>query len=151
MDDLPKERSREEDPAPAYLSCLNEETMSLAWGEEKTPEYRRRVVSAAIIFSRQLEERMSESPPDTDEISLQRFLMALMNSAIQEFAQSEDMDEAVAAEFLGNVETRDHVLEFNEVLDEYHDAPDGTLDELLRKTIGNRRNKAIWAQHWSSG
>ncbi len=144
-------RRNEEYPASGYLSELDEETMRRAWGDGKSPEYRRRVVSAAIIFGRQLEERMSEHPPAPDEAGMQRFLMALMNSAISEFAKNEGVDEEAAAGFLGDVETRDYVLEFNEVLDEYHDTPDRTLDGLLREAVENRREKAIWAQHWSSG
>lgn len=151
MDDLPRKRTDREGPATGYLSKLAEDTMGQAWGAEKSYEYRRRVVSAAIIFGRQLEERMLEHPPNSDEAGIQRFLMALMNSAISEFAQSESVDEAAATEFLGDVETRDYVLEFNEVLDEYHEGPSGTLDELLREAVENRRDKAIWAQHWSSG
>jgi hypothetical protein len=151
MDDLPRKRIAGEETATGYLSKLDEDTMGRAWGAEKSYEYRRRVVSAAIIFGRQLEERMLSHPPGPDEDGIQRFLMALMNSAISEFAQHESIDEEAATEFLGDVETRDYVLEFNEVLDEYHDAPAGTLDELLREAVENRRDKAIWAQHWSSG
>ena len=151
MDDLPRKRTAGEETATGYLSKLDEGTMVRAWGAEKSYEYRHRVVSAAIIFGRQLEERMLSHPPNPDEDGIQRFLMALMNSAISEFAQSESVDEEAATEFLGDVETRDYVLEFNEVLDEYHDAPDRPLDELLREAVENRRDKAIWAQHWSSG
>lgn len=124
--------------------------MRRAWGE-RSPEYRRRIVSAAVIFGRQLEKRMSEHPPGPDEAAVRRFLMALMNAAITEFAHSEGLGEEAAAEFLGDVANRDYVLEFNEVLDEYHAGPDRPLDELLRQAIENRREKAIWARHWSSG
>ena len=151
--DNPGERTNDKDSgsASAYLSELGEDTLRRAWGEDKTFEYRRRVTSAAIIFGRQLDARMSEDPPKMDETGLQRFLMALMNSAISEFARSEGLDEGAAAEFLGDVETRDYVLEFNEVLEEYHGGPDLALDDLLRVAIENRQEKAIWADHWSSG
>ncbi len=151
MEDPARKRTDGEEPATGYLARLDEGTMILAWGDNKSPEYRGRVVSAATIFGRQLEERMSEHPPAPDEAGMQRFLMALMNSAISEFARSEGLSEEAAAEFLGDVETRDYVLEFNEVLDEYHSAPDRTLDGLLREAVENRREKAIWAQHWKSG
>lgn len=151
MDEHPIERSNAEDPTSGYLSALGEETMRRAWGEDKTSGYRRRVVSSAIIFGRQLDTRMRENPPETDEASIQRFLMALMNSAISEFARSEEVSEEAATEFLGDVKTRDYVLEFNEVLDEYHEEPNRDLDELLREAVENRQDRAIWAQHWSSG
>ena len=137
--------------ASDHLSEIGEETLRRAWGENKTFEYRRRVVSAAIIFGRQLDARMSENPPETDEAGLQRFLMALMNSAISEFARNEGLDEGEAAEFLGDVETRDHVLELNEVLEERHNNPGRPLDGLLNEAVDKRRDKAIWADHWSSG
>ena len=152
--DNPEDRTKNEDSGSAsvYLSELGEDTLRRAWGEDKTSEYRRRVVSAAVIFGQQLDTRMSENPPKMDEAGLQRFLMALMNSAILEFARSEDLDESAAAEFLGDVETRDYVLELNEVLEEYHGGSKSiTLDNLLVETIENRREKAIWADHWSSG
>lgn len=139
------------DSAPDYLSELGEDTLRRAWGEDKTSEYRRRVISAAIIFGRQLDARMSENPPKMDEAGLQRFLMALMNSAILEFARSENLDEGTAAEFLGDLETRDYVLEFNEILEEYQAGPGQALDALLVEAVENRQEKAIWADHWSSG
>lgn len=151
MDEQPLNRTDASDPTSGYLSVLDEGTMRRAWGEDKTPEYRRRVVSSAIIFGRQLEKRMREHPPDTDEASIQRFLMALMNSAISEFARSEGLSDEAAAEFLGDVETRDYVLEFNEILDEHQEDSDRDLDELLQEAVENRRDRAIWAQHWSSG
>lgn len=137
--------------ASDYLSELGEDTLRRAWGEDKTSEYRRRVVSAAIIFGRQLDTRMSENPPKMDEAGLQRFLMALMNSAILEFARSEGLDEGTATEFLGDVETRDYVLEFNEVLEEYYGSTDRALEDILDEAVKNRQEKAIWADHWSSG
>lgn len=151
MDDHPPRPNDAEDPVPGYMAALGEGTMIRAWGNDKTPNYRRRVVSAAVIFGRQLEKRMSEHPPDAGETGIQRFLMALMNSVISEFAAEEGLDEEAATGFLGDVETRDYVLEFNEVLDEYHDDPNRTLDECLATAVENRRERAIWSQHWSSG
>ena len=88
--------------------------MTRAWGPDKTPEDRRRIVAAALIFGRQFDERMSENPPEsTDEKDFQRFLMALMTAVIQEFAEREGMDPASAGSFLSDVNTRDYVLEFN--------------------------------------
>jgi hypothetical protein len=53
--------------------------------------------------------------------------------------------------FLGDVTTRDHVLEFNEVLEEYADDPEKSLDQHLKTAVENRPEKAAWSQHWSSG
>jgi hypothetical protein len=152
LDERPTQRKDSEDPASGYLSALNEENMHRAWGEGKTLEERRRIVSAAIIFGHQFEERMQHNPPEADETSIQRFLMAIMNAAISEFAHSEAMSEEAASEFLSDVGTRDYVLEFNEVLEEYHsDESNRGLNELLGEAVENRRERAIWAQHWSSG
>ncbi|MGB3681932.1 MAG: hypothetical protein WA990_05545 [Rubrobacteraceae bacterium] len=151
MKDHPPRPNDAEDPAPGYLAALKEETMVRAWGGDKPPEYRRRVVSAAVIFGRQLETRMSANPPDSGEAGIQRFLMALMNSVISEFAAEEGLPEEAATGFLGAVETRDHVLEFNEVLEEFHEDPGRTLDEHLASAVEDRRERAIWSQHWSSG
>jgi hypothetical protein len=143
---------READPALAYLGELDDETMSLAWGPDKTPQDRRRIVLAATIFGRQFEERMSENPPENlEEKEFQRFLMALMNEVISEFARHEGMDQASAAAFLGDIGTRDYVLEFNEVLEEFANDPGKPLDEHLRTAIENREERARWADHWSSG
>jgi hypothetical protein len=152
---MSKEDSREDreaDPALAYLGELDDETMSLAWGPDKTPHDRRRIVLAATIFGRQFEERMSENPPENlEEKEFQRFLMALMNEVISEFARHEGMDQASAAAFLGDIGTRDYVLEFNEVLEEFANDPGKPLDEHLRTAIENREKRARWADHWSSG
>jgi hypothetical protein len=45
--------------------------------------------------------------------------MGLMNDVVEEFARREGLDGDEAAEFLGEVGTRDHVLEFDEVIDVY--------------------------------
>ncbi len=140
------------DPAQTYLNQLREETMSRAWGKDVSPEDRRRIVVAAMIFGRQLEERLAQRSSEVGEEELQRFLMALMDGVVEEFAGREGMDKSEAANFLGEVSTRDYVLEFNEVLDAYtEDDPGRTLDEILRETVECRREKAIWARHWSSG
>jgi hypothetical protein len=143
---------QEVDPALAYLEMLDGETMSLAWGAGKTPEDRRRIVFAATIFGRQFEERMRESPPESlEERDFQRFLMSMMSAVISEFAEHEGTDQASASAFLGEVSTRDYVLEFNEVLEEFADDPEKPLDEHLRTAVESRQERARWAQHWSSG
>ena len=149
-DDYPAGRSP--DPALAYLNQLREETMSRAWGEGLSPEDRRRIVVAATIFGRQLEERLAQRTSEVGEEELQRFLMALMDGVVEEFAEREGMDKGEAVTFLSEVSTRDYVLEFNEVLDAYAEDDSGrTLDEILQEVVDNRREKAIWARHWSSG
>ncbi len=126
--------------------------MILAWGPDKTPEDRRRIVLAATIFGRQFEERMREHPPKSiEEKDLQRFLMGLMNAVISEFAEREGLDSAAASTFLGEVSTRDYVLEFNEVLEEFADNPEKSLDDHLKAMIENREDRATWARHWTSG
>jgi hypothetical protein len=137
----------EKDAARDYLAQLDEETMRRAWGD-RTPEERRRIVLAAMIFGREFEARSSEARPE----DAQRFLMSLMNAAIEEFAALEGVDRAEATSFLGDVTTRDHVLEFNEVLEAHAAGDTGkTLDGLLREAVESRQEKAIWARHWSSG
>jgi hypothetical protein len=140
------------DPAPAYLNQLREETMSRAWGEDVSPEDRRRIVVAATIFGRQLEEHLAQRSPEVGAEELQRFIMALMDGVVEEFAGREGMDKSEAVTFLSEVSTRDCVLEFNEVLDAYAEDDSGrTLDEILQEAVDSRREKAIWARHWSSG
>jgi len=149
-DDYPAGRGP--DPAPAYLNQLREETMSRAWGEEISLEDRRRIVVAAITFGRQLEERLAQRSSEVGEEELQRFLMALMDGVVEEFAEREGMDKGEAANFLSDVGTRDYVLELNEVLDAYAEDDSGrTLDEILREAVDSRREKAIWSRHWNSG
>ncbi len=118
--------------------------MLLAWGEGISTEDRRRIVLAALIFGRQFDERVAEHPSVSDEDELRRFLMGLMNGVVDEFARREGLDRDEAAEFLGEVGTRDHVLEFNEVLDAYAgNEPGLTLDGLLREAVEGRRERAI--------
>lgn len=126
--------------------------MILAWGPDKTPEDRRRIVLAATIFGRQFEERMREHPPKSiEEKDLQRFLMGLMNAVISEFVEREGLDSTSASTFLGEVSTRDYVLEFNEVLEEFADNPEKSLDDHLKAMIETREDRATWARHWTSG
>lgn len=142
MGDDPRE-GREKDPALAYLERLREETMSLAWGPYTTPEDQRRIVVAALIFGRQFEEHMKEHPLESlEEKDFQRFLMGLMNAVISEFAEREELDPAVATEFLSDVNTRDYILEFNEVLENSTDDPERSLDEHLRMAVESRRERA---------
>jgi (2Fe-2S) ferredoxin len=140
------------DRAPAYLNQLREETMSRAWGEDVSPEDRRRIVVAATIFGSQLEERLTQRSPEAGAEELQRFLVALMDGVVEEFAEREEMDKSEAVTFLSEVSTRDYVLEFNEVLEAYAEDDSGrTLDEILQEAVDSRGEKAIWARHWSSG
>lgn len=139
------------DTDTAYLSELEEGTMRRAWGD-RTAEERRRIVLAAVIFGRQLEESLEQSPAPPGPEDAQRFLMSLMNAVVDEFAEREGMDRDGAASFLSDVTNRDHILEFNEVLETYEAGDSGSsLDELLRQAIEDRREKAIWSGHWSSG
>ena len=140
------------DRAQAYLNQLREETMSRAWGEGVSPEDRRRIVVGATIFGSQLEERLAQHSREVGGGELQPFLMALMDGVVEEFAEREGMDKGEAVAFLSEVSTRDYVLEFNEVLEAYAEDDSGrTLDEILREAVDSRRDKAIWARHWSSG
>jgi hypothetical protein len=78
--------------------------------------------------------------------------MGLMNGVVEEFAKREGLDRDEAAEFLGEVVTRDHVLEFNEVLDAYTGGESGlTLDELLREAVEGREERAIRSRRGDPG
>ena len=141
-----------EDPALLYLRQLDEETMTLAWGPDKSPEDRRRIVVAALLFNSKFEERLAENPPESlDDAHFQRFLMGLMNAAIAEFAEREGLDPSSAAAFLGDVATRDLVFEFSDALDRSAEKPDTPLNEHLRAAVGDRQHKAVWSRHWSGG
>ncbi len=131
--------------AAAYLEQLREDTMRRAWGEEASAEDRQRIVSAAIIFSRQFDESLEDRPGDLDEAGARRLLMDLMNRVVREFAAQEGMETGEAAEFLGEVGTRDRVLEFSEVLDEYSGSG-SPLDELLWEAVDGRRDRAFRAR-----
>lgn len=134
-----------DDATAAYLDQLQEETLRLAWGDEASFEDRRRIVSAAIIFGRQFEERVSGRPVGTGEEEARRLLMDLMNRVVREFANEEGMGTGEAAEFLGEVGTRDRVLEFSEVLDAHRESG-RPLDELLREAVDERRERAFRAR-----
>lgn len=141
----------ERDPALAVLAGLRESTMVEAWGAEKTPEDRRRIVAAAMVFGRQLEERLDAHSSGLRGEEAQRFLMALINASISEFAEREDIDTGEATAFLSDLSTRDYVLEFNEVLEAHADpSSEGTLDECLKRAVHERRDKAVWSRHWST-
>jgi hypothetical protein len=134
-----------DDATAAYLDQLQEDTMRLAWGDEASLEDRRRIVSAAVIFGRQFEERVSGHPVGTGEEEARRLLMDLMNRVVREFAREEGMETGEAAEFLGEVGTRDRVLEFSEVLDVYLESG-RPLDGLLREAVDERRERAFRAR-----
>jgi hypothetical protein len=143
---------QEPESALTYLQELDDETMSLAWGSDKTSEDRRRIVLAAVIFGQQFEEQMEKRPSENlEEKEFRRFLMGLMNAVISEFAEREDLDLASAATFLGDISTRDYVLELNEVLEEFAEDPEKPLNEHLRTAVENRHERAKWSRHWSSG
>jgi hypothetical protein len=137
------------DGAPAILAGLDEETMARAWGE-RTPEERRRIVHAALIFGEQFDRLMVEAPPGNDEQERQRFLMSLMNAVAGEFARREGMEEGEAVAFLGDAQRRDWILELNEALDAARDSG-RPVDDLLREAVEARLERAIRANHWSSG
>lgn len=136
----PHAAREDREQALAYLAELGEETMRRAWGEDASAEDRRRIVVAALIFGRQFEERVAGRPAPDDAGGMRRLLMDLMNGVVAEFARREGLDENEAAGFLSEVGTRDHVLEFDEVLDAY--AGSGlTLDELLQEAVENREQR----------
>ena len=152
MDAEHAESSSESGPGADYLGMLDEETMDLAWGPDRSPEDRRRIVDAAIIFGRMFDERMVEAPPASlEEKDFQRFLMGLMNAVIAEFAKQEGISEDESGAFLGDMRNRDHVLEFNEVLESAAQDPDVTLNEHLKAAVEARQDKAIWSRHFRSG
>ena len=141
-----------EDLALTYLGSLDEETMDLAWGSDRSFDDRRRVVAAAVIFGRKFEERMANSPPESlDDAHFQRFLMGLMNAAIDESAAAEGLDPAAAAAFLGDVGTRDLIFEFSDVLDRFAEEPETSLDHHLRAAVEDRQDRAVWSHHWRGG
>lgn len=144
----PGERNR--DPAIECLDELREETRRRAWGD-RGREDRRRIIVAAMIFADQFDEQLSAQPPGADQGETQRMLMDVINAAIDEFARRENLQREEAAAFLSEVETRDLVLEFNEVLEARETNPERTLDELLGEAVDSRLDKARWADHWTSG
>ena len=124
--------------------------MQRAWGG-RGPEDRRRIVAAAMIFGEQFDKQLSAQPPGADQREAQRMLMGVINASIDEFARQENLEREAAADFLSEVETRDLVLEFNEVLEARETDPERTLDELLGEAVDSRLDKARWADHWTSG
>ena len=121
---------------------MQEESMVRAWGEDTAAEDRRRIVVAAIVFGHQFEERVPERPAETGEEDARRLLMDLMNRVVREFAALENIGINEAAEFLGEIGTRDRVLEFSEVLDE-HARTGKPLDGLLNEAVDLRRERAF--------
>ncbi len=144
----PKEPGR--DPALTHLDDLREETMRKAWGERGF-EDRRKIVVAAMIFGEKFDEQLSAQPPGPDQQEAQRMLMGVINASIDEFSRREDLKREEAASFLSELETRDLVLEFNEVLEIRETETGKTLDELLSEAVNSRLDKARWADHWTSG
>lgn len=134
--------AEDREQALTFLEELQEETMHLAWGEDASAEDRRRIVVAAMIFGRQFEDRVAERSADLGEVGLQRLLLDLMSGVVAEFARIEGLDENEATEFLSEVGTRDHVLEFDEVLDAYGESG-RPLDELLQEAVNSRRDRAV--------
>ena len=134
--------AEDREQALTFLEELQEETMHLAWGEDASAEDRRRIVVAAMIFGRQFEDRVAERSADLGEDALQRLLLDLMSGVVAEFARIEGLDENEATEFLSEVGTRDHVLEFDEVLDAYGESG-RPLDELLQEAVNSRRDRAV--------
>ena len=124
--------------------------MRRAWGDRSFEE-RRRIVVAAMVFAEQFEKQLDEGAPGADQQEVQRMLMGVINASINEFARRENLEKEAAANFLSELETRDLILEFNEVLEAHGTDPDKTLNELLKEAIDSRLDKARWADHWTSG
>lgn len=124
--------------------------MTAAWGAQRPPEERRRIVLAAVILGRKLDQRLEENGQSPSPDEAQRFLMSLMNDTVSEFARQEELDDESATGFLSEIANRDLVLEFNEVL-ETAEETGRPLDEELRRIVEDRRERAIWSDHWRSG
>lgn len=124
--------------------------MVTAWGTQRTLKERRQIVLAALILGRKLEERLNQHQDELRPEEAQRFLMSLMNDAVTEFARQENLSQDEATACLGDVNNRDLILEFNEVLEAVQETG-LQLDEQLRRTVEDRQDRAIWSDHWSSG
>lgn len=142
--------SNDQEQALSCLAELGEETMQAAWGAQRTAEERRRIVQAALILGRKLDERLAEREEELHPDEAQRFLMSLINDSILEFARQENLEPDDATGFLSDVGTRDLVLEFNEALEASRESG-STLDDQLRQIVEARQDRAIWSDHWSSG
>jgi hypothetical protein len=136
--------------ALAYLDELREETMAAAWGARRSQEERRQIVQAALILGRKLEERLDQRQDELHPDEAQRFLMALINDTVNEFARQEELEAEEATNFLSDVSNRDVILELNEALEASAESGE-TLDEHLRLLVEDREDRAIWSDHWSSG
>lgn len=136
--------------ALAYLESLREETMAAAWGARRSQEERRQIVQAALILGRKLEERLAQRQEELHPDEAQRFLMALINDTVNEFASQEGLGAEEATNFLSDVSTRDVILELNEALEASLESGE-TLDEHLRLLVEDRKDRAIWSDHWRSG
>lgn len=144
------EEATDRERALGYLRLLNEDTMVAAWGAHREPGERRRIAQAAVILGRKLEEKLAQRQDELRPDEAQRFLMALINATVTEFASQENLDSDAATEFLSDVGTRDLVLEFNEAL-EASEETGLALDDQLRRIVEDREDRAIWSDHWSSG
>ena len=121
--------------------------MRQAWGI-RSPEERRWIVVAAMIFGRQFERHVPPHQKSLDEQESRRLLMAVIQASIEEFAESENLPMDEAADFLSEVNNRDLILEFNEVLETYTSGTtDKNLDDLFQEAVNSRLDKARWADH----
>lgn len=129
--------------------------MRLAW--EGLPERdRSKLVAAAVIFGERFESRVPEGSEPSREEDVQRVLMAIMNDVVEGLSESGGMSREEATAFLSDVAVRDKVFEMDEVICAYESGDESgesskSLDGLLREAIEGRREKAVWADHWSSG
>ncbi|WP_119065829.1 hypothetical protein [Rubrobacter indicoceani] len=138
--------------AENYVVLLSEETMRRAWKDVPHND-RRRIALGAVLFGAKLDETLAEEDPKlVYEQDVQRFLMRLMNGVIQDFADAENLSTQEAGAFLGDVDNRDRIFEFNEVIDAFEAGEtDVSLDELLLAAVRDRRDRALWSDHWTSG
>jgi len=136
--------------AQAYLDMLSRDTMEFAWGR-RTAQDRYRIMLAALLFGDEFERRTRHGLP-ADEPGERRLLMDLMSAVIDRFADLEGLDREEAAAFLGDLTNRDHILELNEVIETFEQEDrQRSLDEVLREAVGRRKERRVWARHWSSG
>ena len=94
-----------------------------------------------MIFGEQFDKQLAAGSPGAGRQEAQRMLMGVINASIEEFARRENLGREEAADFLSEVEIRDLVLEFNEVLEAREIEPEKTLDELLREAVNSRLDK----------